>query len=101
MFIVYSLGGENVKFLEEVFRNSVTICVAGDCDGGDSGCRIKDLRGNLMPRPKGSKNKSVKENRKEVCLYVRCTQEEKEKLVRLAEENGVSLSRFILQKCFS
>ena len=54
-----------------------------------------------MPRPKGSKNKSVKENKKEVCLYVRCTQEEKAILVKLAEKDNVSLSQFILKKCFN
>ena len=53
-----------------------------------------------MPRPKGSKNKTIKENRKEVCLYVRCTQEEKEKLVKLAESQNTSLSQYILKKCF-
>jgi len=53
-----------------------------------------------MPRTKGSKNKTVKENRKEVCLYVRCTQEEKEKLFSLAEKENISVSKYILKKCF-
>ena len=52
-----------------------------------------------MSRPKGSKNKSVKENKKDVCLYVRCTQEEKERLFQLAEREKTSVSQFILKKC--
>lgn len=52
-----------------------------------------------MARPIGSKNKTVKENKKDVCLYVRCTQSEKAQLEQLANEKGVSLSKFILKKC--
>lgn len=54
-----------------------------------------------MPRPKGSKNKNVKENKKDLCLYVRCTQEEKEKLFALAEKEKISVSQFILKKCLN
>ena len=54
-----------------------------------------------MPRPKGSKNKTEKPDKKDVCIYVRCTQGEKEKLAVLAENVGLSLSQFILKKCFS
>lgn len=54
----------------------------------------------IMPRPKGSKNKKEKENKKDVCLYVRCTEEEKQKLFTLAEEKNISVSKFILNKCF-
>ena len=54
-----------------------------------------------MPRPKGSKNKSVKENKKDVCLYVRCTQEEKDKLIKLAEQENISLSQYILKMCLN
>ena len=46
-----------------------------------------------MPRPKGSKNKSVKENKKDVCLYVRCTQEEKDKLIKLAEQEKLKVPK--------
>lgn len=52
-------------------------------------------------RPKGSLNKTQKENKKDECIYVRCTTEEKEKLQQLAESAGVSISKYILSKCFN
>lgn len=52
-------------------------------------------------RPKGSLNKTTKENKKDECIYVRCTTEEKQKLQELASVAGLSISQFILQKCFN
>lgn len=51
-------------------------------------------------RPKGSVNKTHKENTKDECIYVRCTSEEKERLQELAEKENISMSVFILKKCF-
>ncbi|QQA00017.1 plasmid mobilization protein [Treponema peruense] len=52
-------------------------------------------------RPKGSLNKTQKEDKKEECIYVRCTTEEKTKLQQLAKENNLSVSKYILEKCFN
>ena len=51
-------------------------------------------RENQTGRPKGTK----KEIAKTESLYVRCTVEQKNELKRLAEDAGLSVSSYILQR---